>query len=91
MRLVHGLAAAALMAGIPGARLGQVALGESPAAAQSAGLSQEGYQAYLPQLRAAAERAGIRAATLGVPVVMSENDEAAVGVARLALGAAPSS
>jgi D-ribulokinase len=33
----------------------------------------------------------IRAATLGVPVVMSENDEAAVGVARLALGAAPSS
>jgi len=64
MRLVHGLTAAALIAGIPAARLGPVAIGGSPAAAQSSGLSDEGYQAYLPQLRAAAERAGIRAATL---------------------------
>jgi membrane-bound lytic murein transglycosylase B len=64
MRLVHGLTAAALIAGIPAARPGPIAIGESPAAAQSSGLTDEGYQAYLPQLRAAAERAGIRAATL---------------------------
>ena len=66
MRLVHGLAAAALLAGLPGARLGQgmIAIGESPAGAQGGGLSQEGYEAYLPQLRAAAARAGIRVATL---------------------------
>jgi len=64
MRLVHGLAAAALMMGIPAARLGPLTIGASPAAAQAGGLSQAGYQAYLPQLRAAAERAGIRAATL---------------------------
>ena len=64
MRLVFGLAAAALVAGIPAARLGQVGIGAAPAAAQSGGLSAEGYQAYLPQLRAAAARAGIRQATL---------------------------
>jgi len=64
MRLVHGLAAAALIAGIPAARPGQIPIGAAPAAAQSGGLSQEGYEAYLPQLRAAAERAGIRASTL---------------------------
>ncbi len=66
MRLVHGLAAAALIAGSPAARPGEgaVSFGGSPAAAQLRGLSQEGYEAYLPQLRAAAERAGIRASTL---------------------------
>lgn len=66
MRLVHGLTAAALLAGLPAARLGpgMIAIGESPAAAQGGGLSQEGYEAWLPQLRAAAARAGIRAATL---------------------------
>jgi lytic murein transglycosylase len=40
-----------------------VPLGESAALAQ-AGLSDEGFRAYLPQLRAAAERAGITRATL---------------------------
>jgi membrane-bound lytic murein transglycosylase B len=66
MRLVHGLAAAILIAGIPAARLGGGAIlpGESPAAAQSGGLSEEGFQAYLPRLRAEAERAGVRPATL---------------------------
>ena len=66
MRWVHGLAAAVLVTGLPAARLGQdmVAIGASPAAAQGNGLSQQGFETYLPQLRAAAERAGIRAATL---------------------------
>ena len=64
MRLVHGLAATLLVAGLPAARLGPATIGESPAEAQSGSLSQEGFEAYLPQLRAAAERAGIRASTL---------------------------
>jgi lytic murein transglycosylase len=37
---------------------------ENPAAAQSVGLSEAGFQAYLPQLRAEAARAGISRATL---------------------------
>jgi lytic murein transglycosylase len=59
MRLVFGLAAAVLLAGTPAARDG-----DGAALAQSAGLSQEGFEAYLPRLRAEAERAGIRPATL---------------------------
>jgi membrane-bound lytic murein transglycosylase B len=51
--------AAALLAGAPAARLG-----EAPAAAQASGLSQEGFEAYLPRLRAEARRAGIRDATI---------------------------
>ena len=52
MRLVLGLVAAVLLAGSPAGR------------AQGPELSQEGFEAYLPRLRAEAERAGIRAATL---------------------------
>jgi lytic murein transglycosylase len=59
MRLVLGLAAAVLLAGTPGARPG-----EGAALAQAGELSQEGFETYLPRLRAEAERAGIRAATL---------------------------
>ena len=55
MRLFHGFAAVLLLAGI--------AIGEAPAAAQS-GLSQQGFEAYLPQLRAEAIRAGIRRETI---------------------------
>src|SRR4051812_14983454 len=66
MRLVHGLAAMALVAGGPAARLDPegFSFGGSPAAAQLGGLSEQGYEAFFPPLRAAAERAGIRASTL---------------------------
>jgi membrane-bound lytic murein transglycosylase B len=66
MRWVYGLAAAVLVMGLPPTHLSRdgAGVGESPAVAQGGGLSEAGYQAYLPQLRAAAERAGIRAATL---------------------------
>jgi lytic murein transglycosylase len=65
MRLVKFAFAIALIAGLPGARLenGVVPLGESAALAQ-AGLSDEGFRAYLPQLRTAAERAGVTRATI---------------------------
>jgi membrane-bound lytic murein transglycosylase B len=59
MRLVYWLAAAVLMAAAPAARMG-----EGTALAQSGGLSQEGFEAFLPRLRTEAERAGIRASTL---------------------------
>ncbi|MEA3031839.1 MAG: rane-bound lytic murein transglycosylase [Sphingomonadales bacterium] len=59
MRFVHGLAAAVLIAGAPAARLG-----DGAAQAQSGGLSQAGFEDYLPRLRIEAERAGIRPATL---------------------------
>lgn len=66
MRFVFGLAAGLLVAGMPAARVGNGALsfGEAPAAAQGSGLSDAGFQAYLPSLRADAERAGIRQETL---------------------------
>jgi membrane-bound lytic murein transglycosylase B len=65
MRSVHFLAAAVLIAGTPVARTGEgmVSIGGGPAAAQG-GLSQEGFEAYLPRLRADALRAGIRPATI---------------------------
>jgi membrane-bound lytic murein transglycosylase B len=59
MRIVHGLAAALLITGTPAAQLG-----DGAALAQSAGLSQEGFEDYLPRLRIEAERAGIRPATI---------------------------
>src|SRR5688572_25014559 len=55
MRLLRGIAALALAAAV-------VPLG-SPAAAQT-GLSQSGFDAYLPQLRAEAQRAGVSRATI---------------------------
>jgi membrane-bound lytic murein transglycosylase B len=66
MRIGYVLAAAALIAGMPAARTGPngIGLGGAPAAAQAAGLSQQGFEAWLPRLRAEAERAGIRQATL---------------------------
>jgi membrane-bound lytic murein transglycosylase B len=66
MRIVFGLAACLLVAGMPAAPTGTFNLpfGEAPAMAQRPGLSEEGFQAYLPQLRAEAERAGIRRETL---------------------------
>ena len=65
MRVVFGLAAILLVAGMPHARVddGAIAFGETPAAAQG-GLSEAGFQAFLPRLRADAERAGIRRETL---------------------------
>ncbi len=59
MRFVFGLAACLLVTGMPVADVG-----ETPAAAQGTGLSQEGFEAFLPRLRAEAERAGIRKETL---------------------------
>jgi lytic murein transglycosylase len=59
MRIVYCLAAAVLLAATPAARLGGGA-----ARAQGAELSQAGFETYLPRLRAEAERAGIRPATL---------------------------
>jgi lytic murein transglycosylase len=65
MRLVHGFAAVLLLAGMPALRSqdGSISIGEAQAAAQS-GLSQQGFEAYLPRLRAEAERAGIRRETI---------------------------
>ena len=67
MRVLNFLAAAALIGGMPAARLGEGTVSfevENPAGAQPAGLSQAGFQAYLPTLRAQAQRAGISRATL---------------------------
>jgi lytic murein transglycosylase len=58
MRLVHGFAAGLLLAGTSA-----IPIGEAQAAAQS-GLGQQGFEAYLPQLRAEAQRAGIRRETI---------------------------
>ena len=58
MRMVHQMFALLLAAFPPWAAGGTVA------AAQSAPLSEAGFQAYLPQLRAAALRGGVRASTL---------------------------
>ncbi len=66
MRIVNVLAAGALIAGLPAARLSDGAVEvqfEAPAAAQS-GVSSAGFQAYLPRLRAAAEQAGVSRETL---------------------------
>ena len=67
MRVFIFLAAAALVGGMPAARLadGSISLAiENAAEAQPVGLSEAGFQAYLPTLRAAAARAGIRQDTL---------------------------
>jgi membrane-bound lytic murein transglycosylase B len=67
MRILNALAAAALIAGMPAARLGDGTVSlevENAAEAQSSGLSEAGFQAYLPRLRADAQRAGISRATL---------------------------
>ena len=66
MRFGSVLAAGVLIAAMPAAPTGQgmIPFGESPAAAQGAGLSQQGFEAWLPRLRAEAERAGIRRETL---------------------------
>lgn len=65
MRLISGFAAGLLLAGMPALRIadGSISIGEAQAAAQS-GLSQQGFEAYLPQLRAEALRAGIRRETI---------------------------
>jgi membrane-bound lytic murein transglycosylase B len=67
MRLLSLVAAGILVAGIPVARLadGSVSIEiEAPAEAQPAGLSEAGFRAYLPRLRAEAARAGIGRGTL---------------------------
>ena len=64
MRFVFGLAACLLVTGMPGAQLETFGLGAAPASAQGTDLSEAGFQAWLPRLRADAERAGIRPETL---------------------------
>jgi lytic murein transglycosylase len=67
MRLFTVLATASLVAGLPAARLhdGSASLElEAAAQAQPSGLSEAGFQAYLPRLRAEAQRAGVTRATL---------------------------
>jgi len=59
MRFFFGLLAGVLIAATPVSPVGQ-----GMAAAQTGGLSQQGFEAYLPRLRADAERAGIRRDTL---------------------------
>ena len=59
MRFFFGLLAGVLIAATPVSPVGQ-----GMAAAQTSGLSQQGFEAYLPRLRADAERAGIRRDTL---------------------------
>lgn len=66
MRVGYVLAAGILIAGVPLGRTdgGMFSIGETAARAQAPGLSQEGFEAYLPRLRAEAARAGIRQTTL---------------------------
>ena len=67
MRLWSGVVALAVLASAPAARVDEAMLptfGETPAEAQSTALSQAGFQAYLPRLRAEAERAGVSRATI---------------------------
>ena len=66
MRFSYVLAAGVLLAGMPAARTGDgiVTIGASAARAQSSTLSEAGFQAYLPRLRAEARAAGISEATL---------------------------
>ena len=68
MRVAVGvLGAAFLVAGFPAAKMGDgtiLAFPETPAIAQSGGLSEAGFQAYLPRLRAEAERGGVSRATI---------------------------
>ena len=67
MRWLFVVGVAALVGGVPTARLGDGIVTfavENPAEAQSSGLSDAGFQAYLPTLRAAAQGAGISQATL---------------------------
>ncbi|MDQ3140241.1 MAG: lytic murein transglycosylase [Pseudomonadota bacterium] len=59
MRLVSQAAAILLAAYMP------PTAAASPAYTQSSGLSETGFQAYLPRLRADAQRAGVSAATIG--------------------------
>ena len=67
MRLLSVLAAGLLIGGLPAARMGDGAIlfeVEAPAEAQAGGLSEAGFRAYLPQLRAQAERSGVSRTTL---------------------------
>ncbi len=67
MRFLTGVAAIALLVGAPAARLDEAsmpAIGESAALAQTSALSEAGFQAYLPRLRAEAQRAGVSQSTL---------------------------
>jgi lytic murein transglycosylase len=66
MRAFTCLAAAALLIGAPAVRMGKgtVSIEETGARAQGTSVSEEGFAAYLPILRAQAARAGIRQQTL---------------------------
>ncbi|HEX8525379.1 lytic murein transglycosylase [Allosphingosinicella sp.] len=68
MRVLAYTAAAVLALTTPAGELGDSAvlapLAGSAAVAQSGGLSEAGFRAYLPQLRAQAERAGVSRATI---------------------------
>ena len=67
MRNLSILAAGLIIAGVPAARLGEGTVSlqlEAPAQAQSAGLSEAGFRAWLPRLYAEAQRAGVTRATL---------------------------
>ncbi len=67
MRFLSLLAAGAIIVGFPAARLGDGTISfevGDPAEAQSGGLSEAGFQAYLPRLRAEALRAGVSQSTI---------------------------
>lgn len=68
MRPIPLMLAAALFTTAPAAQLGDATAGfaitASPAAAQTGGLSQAGFEAFLPELRARALAGGVRPATL---------------------------
>jgi lytic murein transglycosylase len=67
MRILGIAAAALLIGGMPAARLGEGTVAfqlETAAEAQRAGLSQAGFEAWLPRLRAEADQAGVSRATL---------------------------
>ena len=64
MRLWGVVAAGLLVTGMPATSLDEGIALESSAQAQSRGLSEAGFRAYLPQLRSQAERAGVTRSTL---------------------------
>ena len=67
MRLWSGAVAVAILAGAPAARVDEALVptwSEASAQAQSTSLSQSGFEAYLPRLRAEAERAGVSRTTI---------------------------
>ena len=96
MRVIVPLAAGLAALTSPATELGDsgialLPIAASAAAAQSGSLSEEGFRAYLPQLRAQAERAGVSRATLDRVFPTLSFSGRAVALDRAQPGGSPSS